>query len=944
MSPNGTVRFPFGTAWQVSGDGGDHALVGDTVLTVSRENTSGVSAGTGALQWRFQPPPGFDIVSWATTNDSVVLSMETNPGPGYRWATVGLDSSTGARLWDEVQPELIPSPEFFMHGGPPDRLASGAGVIIVPWRVLITNAHLGIMGIDARTGRIAWLQWLNRLKIGHFSHCDVLPGGIFLADIRPLVAADDQVAAVAARCQEGQAVLGFNPRTGAPLWAVPVPLTAGTVFGQLLVSDRAILMAWGGHGVIIDTSGRVIYQGSVPDEELAVVVTGDIAVMSGSDGGGHDLLTSLDLRTGQTLWSQSRTSPDPPNSVSRNAYLSLATAGGAVLGGRSAAGRNLLASVIDRIDPVTGAVQSTTIPVVGGAWIATFHDLLLVHSAEEITAFRLTAGESPSSENAPAPDDQWPDACALLTPEQIQDIRPQSLLKIVRGFSSVAGDSLRNPTECRFDDLQSGIGTDPRSPSLEPAGELSGNELFRVTVTWVARYQRSAATLAEDARANKPLLPTPGIWAFGDPVREVTAKVGAVIVQVSSADLTVPAIELARVVQQRLDSLGCQTKCVSTAASAHSSACGVTVNSPHQSTEAPESIMGEARIICDHATDRVTVAAHIEMGDTHWGGQQGDILDTIASATAKHEYVRQAVTGCVPGTFRTAARIVAENGNDFGDESPWNYSQPVTVSCRYTHGNMTTVPVEVCPAMQNNAGTEPSVPVPPQLSYPAIIPLPADAQVYGAGVPADATPENKPEVAYIVGPASTPCTTKAADRQVMGNARAGVGLSGQTEVQVGRFGANDTANDATAILYTPSREGDLSAVCDSDNPRKRALIEHLLGRSACATTPPHNPEDTDLDIPTGKEDLFVTAGRSPHMFGEPGTTGYYLMTVRVDEAHKSADIQYVNCDVPAGQDSLCAASMAIFLMYDSRVARQMGKTQLDTAISELLTYVNNPVH
>lgn len=931
VSPNGTVSFPFGTAWQVSGDSGHHTLTGDTVLTVSRENASGVNAGTGVLQWRFRPPPGFVIVSWATTNDSVVLSMDTNPGPGYRWATVGLDPSTGARLWDEIQPQLIPSPEYFLHGGPPDRLASGAGMVIVPWRI----PHLGIIiGIDARTGHIAWFQFLNRLKIGHVSHCDVLPGGESLVDIRPLVAADDQVAAVAAQCQEGQAVLGFNPRTGAPLWAVPVPLPAGTVAGQLLVRDRAILMAWSGHGVIIDTSGRVIYQGSAPGEELAVVVTGGIIVISGSDGGGHDLLTSLDLRTGQTLWSQSRTSPYPPNWISRNAYLSLATAGGAVLGYRSAAGRDLLPAVIDRIDPVTGAAQSTAIPVVGSGWITTFHDLLLLHSDDKLTAFPLTTSGTLPSENDSAPDDQWPDACALLRPERIQDVRPQSLLKIVRNFSHVAGHPLHNPTVCRFNDLQSGIGNDPRSTS----DELSGSEVFRVTVTWVARDQRSAATLADDARANKPLLPATGIWAFGDPVREVTARVGAVIVQVSSADLTVPAIELTRLVRQRLDALGCETKCRPTAASAHSPACGVTVDSPHQSTEAPVSIMGEARIMCDHATDQVTVAAHIEIGDERWGGGlNGAILDTIASTDAKHEYVRQTVTGCVPGTFRTAARIVTENDNDFGDESPWNYSQPVTISCRYTHGNMTTVPVEVCPAMQNNAGTEPNVPVPPRLSYPAIIPLPAYAQVYGAGVPADATSDNKPEVAYIVGPASTPCTTQAADRPVKG--RAGAGLSVQTEIQVGRFGANDTANDATAILYTPSTEGDLSAVCDSDNPRKLRVIERLLGRSACPTTPPHNPEDTVLDIPTGKEDLFITAGRYPHMFGEPNTTGYQLTTVRIDEAHKSADIQYINCDVPAGQDSLCAASMAIFLLYDSRVTRQMNKTQLDTATSELLTYV-----
>jgi hypothetical protein len=514
----------------------------------------------------------------------------------------------------------------------------------------------------------------------------------------------------------------------------------------------------------------------------------------------------------------------------------------------------------------------------------------------------------------------------LLTPEQIQDVRPRSLLKIVRNFSHLAGHPLHNPTACGFNDLQSGIG---------------GSVLFRVTVTWVARDQRSAVTLADDARANKPLLPATGIWAFGDPVREVTARVGAVIVQVSSADLTVPAIELTRLVRQRLDALACETKCRPTAASAHSPACGVTVDSPHQSTEAPVSIMGEARIMCDHATDQVMVAAHIEIGDERWGGAlNGAILDTITSTEAKHEYVRQTVTGCVPGTFRTAARIVTENGNDFDDESPWNYSQPVTISCRYTHGNITTVPVKACPAMQNSAGTEPNVPVPPQLSYPAIIPLPAYAQVYGAGVPADATPDNKPEVAYIVGPASTPCTTQAADQPAMGGARAGVGLSVHTQVQVGRFGANDTANDATAILYTPSTEGDLSTACGSDNPRKlRAMIERLLGRPACATTPPRNPEDAILDILTGNEDLFITAGRSLHMFGEPNTTGYELTTVRVDEAHKSADIQYVNCDVPAGQDSLCAASMAIFLMYDSRVARQMNKTQLDAAISELLTYV-----
>ncbi|WP_158853550.1 outer membrane protein assembly factor BamB family protein [Saccharothrix deserti] len=550
-----------GVVWQTEVAASGYALVGDTVVAAWHGGVTGIEAHTGSARWRYQPPSGFDIVSWEATGGVVALAMDTSaadPGADFSWETVGLEAATGQPLWDQTRVELLPPPDHFEPGGPPDRLASGGGMIVVPWYSVGDDSHLGLAGVDARTGALDWTQPFDELVIGGVGQCDITAGRDIISPSRPLVAANDQIAAVVAQCAQGQVVIGFDPRTGRARWATPL---RGGQPKRLIVDEDAILVGQLGPGTILDADGRVVFEGDLPSDLPVMAVAGDIAVISGQDGA-NDPLIAVDLRSGQTLWSRPRPSADHPmNTLRRNAYQGLTAVDNAILGYRSAAGggppdkgmepdQNLLPVVVDRIDPSTGAVQPTPIPVTGeGTWVMAVGDLLLLESGRGLAAIRLTPGGSLPSGNAPASPDRWPDACALVTADRVQALWPGRQPTPVGESGSVLGSPIPNPFRCQFTDLD-------------------GSVVVAVTIGWVAGDPRSAETLATSARSlsagvilwsqspEEPLLPAVGTWAFGEPATHVTLRAGPAIAHVRSWDIAVPAVEIARLVTERLHALG----------------------------------------------------------------------------------------------------------------------------------------------------------------------------------------------------------------------------------------------------------------------------------------------------------------------------------------------------------------------------------------------------
>jgi hypothetical protein len=327
---------------------------------------------------------------------------------------------------------------------------------------------------------------------------------------------------------------------------------------RLIIDRDTILVGQAGRGTVIDSGGRVVFEGQIPPELLVMAVVDDVMVISGQDGT-NDPLVAIDLRSGLKLWSHSRPGPDLLDTQRPNTYQGLTAVDGAILGYRSTAGgphtpeydidEDFLPAVVDRIDLLTGTVEPVAIPVAdGGDGITAVGDLLVLEAGNGLVAIRLTSDGSPPTGNSPASPDHWPDACALMSTEEIQSLWPGVDLAPVEKFATVLDRPIPKPTQCHFTDRY--------------------DEVFAtVSIRWVASDPRSAETVAISAHAApagtlgsdlsaEPLLPTVGTWAFGDAATHVTLRAGPVIATIRTENVTVPAAEIARLVAARLHAQG----------------------------------------------------------------------------------------------------------------------------------------------------------------------------------------------------------------------------------------------------------------------------------------------------------------------------------------------------------------------------------------------------
>src|SRR5262249_27630797 len=157
----------------------------------------------------------------------------------------------------------------------------------------------------------------------------------------------------------------------------------------------------------------------------------------------------------------------------------------------------------------------------GGSWIIAVSGLLVLPVVYGLVAIRLTSDSSPPTGTSPASPDQWPDACALMSTEEIQSLWPGIDLTPVEEFATVLDQPIRKPTQCPFTDRYD-------------------KEFVTVSIRWVASDPRGAETIAISAHTAsagtlwsdlpaEPLLSTVGTWAFGDAATHVTLRAGPVI-------------------------------------------------------------------------------------------------------------------------------------------------------------------------------------------------------------------------------------------------------------------------------------------------------------------------------------------------------------------------------------------------------------------------------
>jgi hypothetical protein len=542
-----------GVVWQTEAAANSHVLVGDTIVAVWQNGATGIEADTGETRWRYRTPTGFSIIGWGATERAVALVMDDwepmDPPAELTSETVGLETATGRQIYEEPPAHLYPLPEYLMHGGPPGRFASDEAMFVIPWQEP-DNPWYGLAGVDARTGTVSWTTDFSGID----DDCDLIDSDDNMLPAGPLVAPANRFAAVAVECARGQFVIGFDPRTGRDRWTTPLP---GGKPQRLIADKDAILVGQTGPDTILDSSGRILFNGELPPERLVMAVVGDVMVVSGRNGAAAPLV-GIDLRGGRTLWTRERSNPDIPDVEELNTYGGMTASPTVALGYRTAAADPQAPEVdvtrfpaaVDRIDPLTGTVEQMAVPVAeSGGWLTAVGDMLVLEHGRGLVAIRLTPDGSPPRAYLPAPPDQWPHACGLMTAEHLRTLWPGVDLTPVEQSATVLGKPLPKPARCDF--------TDPY-----------GDAFVTVSLRWVARDPDSAKTIANTAHnasagtnvfgdnPAEPMLPDVGTWAYGDASTWVTLRAGHVIATVRVWDIAVPAVEVARLVTQQLHNQG----------------------------------------------------------------------------------------------------------------------------------------------------------------------------------------------------------------------------------------------------------------------------------------------------------------------------------------------------------------------------------------------------
>lgn len=543
-----------GVVWQTEAAANSHALVGDTIVAVWQNGATGIETATGKTRWRYRTPTGFFIVGWGATEHAVALVMDDwepmDPSTAELTSeTVGLSTATGRRIYDDPPADLYPLPEYLMQGGPPARFASDGTMLVIPWQEP-GNPWYGLAGVDARTGTVSWTTDFSRVD----EDCDLTDNDDNMFPAGPLVALAGRFAAVVVQCARGQFVIGFDPRTGRDRWTTPLP---GGKPQRLIADKDAILVGQTGPDTVLDSSGRMLFNGELPPDRLVMAVVGDVMVVSGRNGAAVPLV-GIDLRGGRTLWTRERASPGVPDVEELNTYQGMTASPTAALGYRTAAvdpqapevDVTRFPAVVDRIDPLTGTVEPVAVPVAeSGRWITTVGNMLVLGHGRGLVALRLTPDGAPPRAYLPAPPDQWPHACSLVTAEHLRTLWPGVDLTPVERSATVLGKPLPKPARCDF--------TDPY-----------GDAFVTVSLRWVARDPDNAKTIANIAHKASagtnvfgdhpadPMLPDVGTWAYGDATTRVTLRAGHVIATVRVWDIAVPAVEIAPLVTQQLHNQG----------------------------------------------------------------------------------------------------------------------------------------------------------------------------------------------------------------------------------------------------------------------------------------------------------------------------------------------------------------------------------------------------
>ncbi|MES9543950.1 MULTISPECIES: PQQ-binding-like beta-propeller repeat protein [unclassified Actinomadura] len=437
-------------------DGVAYQVARGQVVTASGHGIEVRDARTGAARWSYRRA-GWSLLGWTSTGSRVVAYFERDGDRGDR-ALIAFDALSGGLLWrrEDERPAAVSRTTL--------RWPAGSDVLLTT-----DEGRRTLFGVSAVTGNRVWRLALPR-------GCRLFEGGAHPSDGR------EDLAALGLRCADSRGDRGGDPGgdTGHRSRLLAVDPTKGLVRwdrrlgsrespevsmleGVTLVSDGTALRAfddggrqfgaWKGDGVCGDlmcpgvlAAGRlvVVYHpdGTGPEEDGPDGSGPDGSGPDGSgtgengaeekstEGGGADgaRMEAVDVRSGRVEWSR-----DVP------AYAALAQAGGQVFALRPRLSERLLPAGVDIVEPGDGSTTTAPAPFsmdpdLPGVrpWLAAAGGLLYAalpqaaprpDGGARLVALRGGLTGTGPPELGGVPEEDWPDACALLKKPDLAAVR-----------------------------------------------------------------------------------------------------------------------------------------------------------------------------------------------------------------------------------------------------------------------------------------------------------------------------------------------------------------------------------------------------------------------------------------------------------------------------------------------------------------------------------------
>ncbi|MFE5029644.1 PQQ-binding-like beta-propeller repeat protein [Streptomyces sp. NPDC056656] len=445
---------------------------GKVSVVDTRDGRSLSTAGSSADRFK---PIGF--------SGGVMLAVEEWFGLGGKTVLNAYDPATGRKLWHKTaSPTLRKGKEDAWRGEAPFLLDPGPAIELADGR---------LAGVAPRTGAVTWSKRTPCKQSGR--------GDRGLPPSPSTVATTATYIVVLKGCPDRTLELeAVNAKDGASVWTRDLGRVRDSVkssavrgvIGVRLDNDLR-LFAESGEQILRRKADRKSDLWPMGEARGVVYLSeAHIGVQSQPGAFPSNALHAVRVDTGRTIWTRPQ-GPMANNALTSEVIVGEVDVAGAYVGDLrwSPGDARLQGPGASSLMDLAGG-RSASVPwPVAGTFVGASGDLLIVRS-EEKDGTRYTAlRPSHRAVDAKRPAAlggvgrlDWPDACGLVSAELLTELGGTYVKLPVSSSRKVLGTKLPRPSVCRFA-TESG----------------SDDDIFSVTVRWVARDAKAAETYATSA-------------------------------------------------------------------------------------------------------------------------------------------------------------------------------------------------------------------------------------------------------------------------------------------------------------------------------------------------------------------------------------------------------------------------------------------------------------